>query len=132
MRITSAALASPPVSAATAIRTCGGKGMKLSWCRTARHAAAATAAPPETPMKLGSASGLRKTAWKLQPEIARPPPMPIAATRRGRRRLNNTLCCAGLSVGRSDERRVGKECVVRVDLVGRRIIKKKNKHKTNK
>src|SRR3546814_10494673 len=61
-----------------------------------------TAAPPETPMKLGSASGLRKTAWKLQPEIARPPPMPIAATRRGRRRLNNTLCCAGLSVGRSE------------------------------
>src|SRR3546814_7347573 len=40
--------------------------------------------------------------WKLQPEIARTPPMPIAATRRGRRRLNNTLCCAGLSVGRSE------------------------------
>src|SRR3546814_17688331 len=29
--------------------------------------------------------------------------------------------------GRSEERRVGKECVVRVDLGGRRIIKKKNK-----
>src|SRR3546814_15051640 len=27
--------------------------------------------------------------------------------------------------GRSEERRVGKECVVRVDLGGRRIIKKK-------
>src|SRR3546814_21179949 len=27
---------------------------------------------------------------------------------------------------RSEERRVGKECVVRVDLGGRRIIKKKN------
>src|SRR3546814_12658423 len=30
---------------------------------------------------------------------------------------------------RSEERRVGKECVVRVDLGGRRIIKKKNKQK---
>src|SRR3546814_11288798 len=29
---------------------------------------------------------------------------------------------------RSEERRVGKECVVRVDLGGRRIIKKKNKN----
>src|SRR3546814_4399002 len=29
--------------------------------------------------------------------------------------------------GRSEERRVGKECVVRVDLGGRRIIKKKMK-----
>src|SRR3546814_17173551 len=76
--------------------------MKRGGGRNARHAAAATAAPPETPMKRGSAGGLRKTAWKLQPEIARPPPMPIAATRRGRRRLNNTLCCAGLSVGRSE------------------------------
>src|SRR3546814_13179375 len=28
---------------------------------------------------------------------------------------------------RSEERRVGKECVVRVDLGGRRIIKKKNR-----
>src|SRR3546814_12617438 len=28
--------------------------------------------------------------------------------------------------GRSEERRVGKECSVRVDLGGRRIIKKKN------
>src|SRR3546814_14556367 len=28
---------------------------------------------------------------------------------------------------RSEERRVGKECVIRVDLGGRRIIKKKNK-----
>src|SRR3546814_14281221 len=32
---------------------------------------------------------------------------------------------------RSEERRVGKECAVRVDLGGRRIIKKKNK-KLNK
>src|SRR3546814_17991747 len=31
--------------------------------------------------------------------------------------------------GRSEERRVGKECVVRVDLGGRRIIKKKNKNR---
>src|SRR3546814_11482021 len=30
---------------------------------------------------------------------------------------------------RSEERRVGKECVVRVDLGGRRIIKKKNSKK---
>src|SRR3546814_11343444 len=30
---------------------------------------------------------------------------------------------------RSEERRVGKECVVRVDLGGRRIIKKKKKQK---
>src|SRR3546814_13157859 len=34
-------------------------------------------------------------------------------------------------VSRSEERRVGKECVIRVDLGGRRIIKtKKNKRKT--
>src|SRR3546814_12906490 len=38
-----------------------------------------------------------------------------------------------LSLGaraRSEERRVGKECVVRVDLGGRRIIKKKKNEKT--
>src|SRR3546814_13628383 len=29
--------------------------------------------------------------------------------------------------GRSEERRVGKECVIRVDIGGRRIIKKKKK-----
>src|SRR3546814_15960724 len=32
---------------------------------------------------------------------------------------------------RSEERRVGKECVVRVDLGGRRIIKKKTKKEIN-
>src|SRR3546814_17484850 len=34
---------------------------------------------------------------------------------------------------RSEERRVGKECVIRVDLGGRRIIKKKNRvhHRTD-
>src|SRR3546814_8462983 len=32
-----------------------------------------------------------------------------------------------LAAARSEERRVGKECVVRVDLGGRRIIKKKKK-----
>src|SRR3546814_19463045 len=32
----------------------------------------------------------------------------------------------GAVQARSEERRVGKECVVRVDLGGRRIIKKKN------
>src|SRR3546814_11374060 len=35
-------------------------------------------------------------------------------------------------VARSEERRVGKECVVRVDLGGRRIIKKKKTEDTNK
>src|SRR3546814_11103048 len=34
-------------------------------------------------------------------------------------------CSAVIGVERSEERRVGKECVVRVDLGGRRIIKKK-------
>src|SRR3546814_18943219 len=33
---------------------------------------------------------------------------------------------------RSEERRVGKECVVRVDLGGRRIIKKKKRKSTKK
>src|SRR3546814_15644375 len=33
--------------------------------------------------------------------------------------------------GRSEERRVGKECVIRVDLGGRRIIKKKTKLMTD-
>src|SRR3546814_20224601 len=32
---------------------------------------------------------------------------------------------------RSEERRVGKECVVRVDLGGRRIIKKKKKNESD-
>src|SRR3546814_3670113 len=42
------------------------------------------------------------------------------------RRANQTgLPMIVVSV-RSEERRVGKECVVRVDLGGRRIIKKKN------
>src|SRR3546814_20160772 len=36
-----------------------------------------------------------------------------------------------LVYGRSEERRVGKECVSSVDLGGRRIIKKKNKTKRN-
>src|SRR3546814_16884769 len=39
----------------------------------------------------------------------------------GRRLASRAL----LRAGRSEERRVGKECVVRVDLGGRRIIKKK-------
>src|SRR3546814_13278891 len=46
-------------------------------------------------------------------------------------RFNTTLTwMPGGSVfaTRSEERRVGKECVIRVDLGGRRIIKKKNKH----
>src|SRR3546814_165375 len=34
---------------------------------------------------------------------------------------------AAFDIRRSEERRVGKECVIRVDLGGRRIIKKKNK-----
>src|SRR3546814_16607320 len=34
--------------------------------------------------------------------------------------------------GRSEERRVGKECVSSVDLGGRRIIKKKNTKRTSK
>src|SRR3546814_8917209 len=33
-----------------------------------------------------------------------------------------------IAIGRSEERRVGKECAVRVDLGGRRIIKKKTHH----
>src|SRR3546814_19973554 len=37
---------------------------------------------------------------------------------------------AGARIERSGERRVGKECVVRLDLGGRRIIKKKNKSNT--
>src|SRR3546814_19067584 len=39
-----------------------------------------------------------------------------------------------LLASRSEERRVGKECVIRVDLGGRRILKKKinNKHTSKK
>src|SRR3546814_11431636 len=41
---------------------------------------------------------------------------------------DQTLRCSCSSFrSRSEERRVGKECVIRVDLGGRRIIKKKNK-----
>src|SRR3546814_15061979 len=35
------------------------------------------------------------------------------------------LPASWMQFGRSEERRVGKECVIRVDLGGRRIIKKK-------
>src|SRR3546814_18273423 len=35
------------------------------------------------------------------------------------------LCCEYCRAIRSEERRVGKECAVRVDLGGRRILKKK-------
>src|SRR6056297_4012513 len=57
----------------------------------------------------------------------RPPPGPLPAPQcRGARRDS----------ARSEERRVGKSVSVRVDLGGRRIIKKKktrrNKHETNK
>src|SRR3546814_16439366 len=37
----------------------------------------------------------------------------------------------GGNAARSEERRVGKECVVRVDLGGRRIIKKKKREQTS-
>src|SRR3546814_17610033 len=36
------------------------------------------------------------------------------------------------AAGRSEERRVGKECSVRVDIGGRSIIKKKNVKKTSR
>src|SRR3546814_15194856 len=42
-----------------------------------------------------------------------------------RKRKPNTLPMPRSNCDRSEERRVGKECVVRVDLGGRRIIKKK-------
>src|SRR3546814_19326129 len=45
--------------------------------------------------------------------------------RAGRKSLSGEPC--RLHDPRSEERRVGKECVRRVDLGGRRIIKKKNK-----
>src|SRR3546814_11829641 len=48
--------------------------------------------------------------------------------RKGRRK-NRTDAPPAVPSARSEERRVGKECAVRVDLGGRRIIKKK-KHKT--
>src|SRR3546814_13095814 len=41
--------------------------------------------------------------------------------------LNRSIGCLAITAIRSDARRVGKECVVRVDLGGRRIIQKKKK-----
>src|SRR3546814_18958565 len=40
--------------------------------------------------------------------------------------LQKMFCVEVVVWVRSEERRVGKECVIRVDLGGRRIIKKKN------
>src|SRR3546814_11938318 len=42
-----------------------------------------------------------------------------------RKVLFAAMAVAGLCLARSEERRVGKECVIRVDFGGRRIIKKK-------
>src|SRR3546814_20711811 len=42
------------------------------------------------------------------------------------RRQNRNQAREQAQIVRSEERRVGKECVVRVDLGGRRLIKKKN------
>src|SRR3546814_17985402 len=59
--------------------------------------------------------------------IGRPKPRPLQ--RSGCKRRRHGLRVRGArpweSPSRSEERRVGKECVVRVDLGGRRIIKKK-------
>src|SRR3546814_17542592 len=44
---------------------------------------------------------------------------------KGKCLLAGERCVAKIVPNRSEERRVGKECVVRVDLGGRRIIKKK-------
>ena len=48
-------------------------------------ATAPTAAPPETPNTYGSASGLRRSAWKVQPLIPSAPPTSAARAARGRR-----------------------------------------------
>src|SRR3546814_15926192 len=59
------------------------------------------------------------------PRRSGPPPYPRTSRRRaarlGRDRRSHRRRI------RSEERRVGKECVIRVDLGGRRIIKKKTK-----
>src|SRR3546814_324811 len=49
---------------------------------------------------------------------------------RGDDALIDALAAQGIAYVRSDERRVGKECAVRVDLGGRRIIKTKKKQHT--
>src|SRR3546814_11505193 len=55
----------------------------------------------------------------------RPPTAVRSAYPRLRRAAARSSSCR--CPARSEERRVGKECVVRVDLGGRRIIKKKKK-----
>src|SRR3546814_13620750 len=54
---------------------------------------------------------------------------PRAGTRRDRRGIPALLYRERQSRLRSEERRVGKECSVSVDLGGRRIIKKQNSEK---
>src|SRR3546814_11551508 len=68
--------------------------------------------------------------WKTTETSRRPacPPRSGAALRRSRRRSRRS--CRAPS--RSEERRVGKSVSVRVDLGGRRIIKKKTRDSDNK
>src|SRR3546814_15773599 len=64
-------------------------------------------------------------------ELAEKCGIPVATLRATIKRFNG-FATSGVDADfhrgeRSEERRVGKECVVRVDIGGRRIIKKKNR-----
>ena len=58
--------------------------------------AAANAAPEETPIKPGSASGLRNRPCIAAPAAARPAPVSTPISTRGRRIANSTLSCCGV------------------------------------
>src|SRR3546814_19961225 len=77
-------------------------------------------------------TGVQTCALPISPSPRRPPVLPGCATARsGRRRRCWDRRAAHRprpAIRRSEERRVGKECVRRVDLGGRRIIKKKKRH----
>ena len=57
-----------------------------------RAVTAPSAAPPETPSKYGSASGLRNTAWKVTPDKLRAAPTNPASNARGKRICQMITC----------------------------------------
>ena len=60
--------------------------------------AAPSAAPDAVPSTYGSASGLRRSPWKVAPATARPAPTTSAVRTRGRRSSRTIVSAAGAQV----------------------------------
>src|SRR3546814_20823754 len=72
---------------------------------------------------------IRHLFFKRGNLIAQPGARFLPLCRVNKLRCQRAIEIAALFKQRSEERRVGKECVIRVDLGGRRIIKKKKSKK---